>query len=563
MDITNLLNIIEKKKKYHFWIFLGILTSLTLFMIYCYMPLDKISPGHDYMFHYKRMCTLMQALKDGSFPIYLDYNAYEGYGYATKWFYSDFVLIPFAYIANLIGLPTAYKVMYFTMSILCGILTYFATKRIYKNSLGASITGILFTFCTYRLQDLYERFALGEALSFTFIPLVFWGLYEIIKGNYKKWYIISIAFSLLIFTHLLSTVLAFTTIVIIIVFYYKDFFREPKRFLYLVIAGIITLFLTAYYLFPFIEQYQASFFNFQQPNAHTFAQHNRSEVLRIIHGMFSIGFITMERYYFLPSIGVILTFLISLRFFIYDKSKEIKSVDLGVIIGIVYIVSCFNFIPWSLYPLKWFNFIQFPWRLFEFSSFFFALASGYYLTKVLRKTRRSLIAVILLLFLISNSIIMNATSYKKLFDYENSIIEQPTFENRFLLVDLEYFPYRMSGDSLHYIEKKKHNIYKKNIDTEINNIQRIEGGMNFNISINKPDTLELPIIYYKGYYANIDDQDIKIWESKYGLIEMEVNKSGAIHVEFTGTPIQKYSIYITIISYLLLFIYMSWNRKNI
>lgn len=580
MDIGNILNRIEKKKKYinlnsllskiennkksHFWIFLFFLFTLTIIMIYNFMPLDKMNPGHDAFFHYRRMAVLMEALKNNSFPVYLDYDAYNGYGYATKWFYPDFILIPFAFIGNYIGIIYAYKVLYFTMTILCGLFTYFATKRIYKNTLGAAITAILFTFCTYRLQDMYERFAVGEALSFTFIPLIFLGLYEIIKGDYKKWYIISIGFSLLIFTHVLSAILTFTTVIIIIAICYKDFIKENKRLIYLIIGGIVTVFLTAYFLFPLIEQYNSSYFHFQKPNVKTLAQHNRLTLLKILRGLFTLGFLNIHKYYIIPSIGLILIFVITLRLFIKEKSKDLKLADIGVIIGLIYIVSCLDVIPWSFYPFRFFNFIQFPWRLYEFTSFFFALAGGYYLCILLKKDSNIYIGVIpLLLGAIALVIIMNSSSYKKTFDYSGYTIVEPSFESRYHLMNLEYLPYSLSIDSLEYIRKKGNNIYTQNIDTQISDFQRIRGGISFNIKVNKTDSLELPIIYYKGYYASQHNKNIPIKESKYGMIQIPIYESGPIHVEFTGTRIQKYSIYITLVSYLLLCVYIYWyNRKN-
>lgn len=565
MYIINLLNTTVKNKKWHFWIFFTVLTCLTVFMIYFYMPLDKIDPGHDCLFHYRRMSVLMEALKHNSFPVYLDYSAYDGYGYATKWFYPDFILIPFAYLANYIGIISTYKVLYFTMTILCGLFTYFTAKRIHENTLGAAITAILFTFCTYRLQDMYERFALGEAISFTFIPLVFWGLYEIIKGDYKKWYIISIGFSLLIFTHVLASIMTFITVIIIIAICYKDFIKENKRFLYLIIGGIATIFLTAYFLFPIIEQYNSGDFHFQEPLVNMLPQYNLISILDIFKSLLTLAFLYINKCSIIPSIGLILTSTITLRFFIKREYKNLKLFDIGVVIGIIYIILCWDIFPWSHYPFKLFNFIQFPWRLYEFVSFFFALAGGYYLCILFEKKNTTNITVVTLLLLgaIMLAIKINSLSYKKAFNYNHEyVIFEPSFENNFHLMNLEYLPSSLPIDSLEYIRRKGDNIYAQNIDTQVSDFQRKKGGVNFNVKINKPDSLELPIIYYKGYYANLNNKNIPTKESKHGMIQIPINESGKVYVEFTGTPIQKYSLYITFISIILLCMYIYWYYKK-
>ena len=96
--MNNLLDKIAQKKKYHFLIFFVVLVLLSLAMMVLYKPL---CPGDDFFFHYRRLQALMDGLKESPWLIYLDYSAIDGYGYFTKAFYSDFVLIPFAFIGNL------------------------------------------------------------------------------------------------------------------------------------------------------------------------------------------------------------------------------------------------------------------------------------------------------------------------------------------------------------------------------------------------------------------------------------------------------------------------------
>ncbi len=171
--------------KYDFRIFLVLLFSLSLFMICWFGPLS-VYAGHDYYFNIGRFEMLIQTIKAGNYPIYIDYNTLEGYGYFTKGFYPDLVLFPFALLAILTGAGIAYNLMIFTMTFLCGLFMYNAVKVVFGNSFVSAISAILYTFSAYHLFDWYNRAALGESISFTFLPLVFLGLYHIIKGDYKK-----------------------------------------------------------------------------------------------------------------------------------------------------------------------------------------------------------------------------------------------------------------------------------------------------------------------------------------------------------------------------------------
>lgn len=549
-------NTTEEKK--NFYIFLLIITGLTSLMIYCYMPLDKINPGHDYLFHYKRMLSLMESLKENGSLIYIDNEALNNYGYATKWFYPDFVLIPFAIIGNIFGITTAFKVMYFVMTLLCGIFTYICVNRILKNSIIATFSGLMFAFCTYRLQDLYERGALGESLSFTFVPIVIWGLYEIIKGNYKKWYIISIGFSLMIFTHMISTVLMFVTVLIFLIIYYKNLLSEPKRIVYLIVAGIVSIILSGYFLFPFIEQLVSNKFYFQsvENGASTY---DSVPIFKIVYGMFSIGLPFVKSITFYPQIGLVLTLGIVSRFFIKNKPATIKKIDTIVIIGLVYILIGFSSKIWGYYPLKALEFIQFPWRLFEFSSFLFAIAAGYYITTLLKN--KYLIGYAILVCLIISSIIFLSKSYKDYNDYDNHTIPEETFANQYLyLMGYEYIPSKI--EDISSIESKSNTIATQHPYTKLTNYQKEKNSISFDITVNNPELAELPLIYYKGYVAKINNETIPIKESNNGFVEVPIEKTGHIEVSFTGTSVQKYSIYITLISYLFLGIYIVIENKK-
>lgn len=568
MNITNILNTIEKNKKWHFWIFFAVLLFLTIFMMYHYNTFNLINQGHDAPFQFNRFVKLVESIKNGTFPIYID-NGVNQYGYATKLFYPDFILIPFALIGCLIGYVKSYQLIYFTVTILCGLLSYLSVKNIYKNNLAAYISAILYTFSLYRLQDLYDRSALGETITFAFIPLIFWGIHEIIKGDYKKWYIISIGFSLCILTHVLSALLGAVIILIIVVLYLRDFIKEPKRIKYLFIAACSTVLIAAYYIFPYCEQIINDSFNYQN---FTLADNFGKPAQKIIQGMFLIGITDTQYSYFVPSIGLTLTLPLFFRFFIYDKTKNIRIADLAVLFALILIVFAFDNISFGFYKhIKLFAIIQFAWRFFEYVSFFLALACGLYLSIIVKNDKRSMALLSALLLIMAIMIVLSSTAYKYRYqDIGSNLYEKYTKGD--LKVTKESFYYLGAGNESEYfpipvsitnIEKRGSIISKQHPDTEIKNIKRINTDIFFDIKLDQNESLELPIVYYKGYYAQINNKNIPIQKSKNGLIEIPINESGSVHVEFTGTPIQKYSLHITLISILLLCIYIYWyNRKN-
>lgn len=551
----NILNAIAANKKNHFWLFLSVLIVLSLLMMYFYQPLH---PGQDFFFHYRRLQALMDGMRTSPYLIYLDYGAMDGYGYFTKAFYSDFVLIPFALIGNLTNIEFAYQFMIFTMTVLCGIFTYIAVNKIYKNTYAAGISAILYTFAVYRLLDIYHRAAIGEALSFTFVPLVFLGLYHIIKGDYKKWYILAIGYSLMIFTHLISSVLMFVTLLIIVAIYYKPMIKEPERIGYLVLSGVVTLIIVSYYLFPMLEQMASNTFYYESRDIMSKAQDAALKVNWIIWGLFS-GVIHPKQV-FIPGTGLLLTGMVVLRLFVYGKSKELRSVDILVLIGFIYILASSSLFPWSVFPFNKLNFIQLPWRLLEFSSFFFAVAGGYYLSQAISSKKRLFAAGALVCIM---SIIIMANDGKLYQDIRSnrSITQVAALENDYHLGGLEYVPSKVP--SAEYIAQRGDSIGRVYGSTGILDFRKEKGVTIFDLQTSVMENLELPLLYYKGYRAELNGKGIPVAESDNGLVLLPVDESGSVKVYYAGTIMQKTGFYITILAILVLCVYIFLqNRKK-
>ncbi|MDR0825448.1 MAG: hypothetical protein LBN74_10170, partial [Prevotella sp.] len=511
-------------------------------MMYFYQPL---CPGQDFFFHYRRLQALMDGLTDSPYLIYLDYDAIDGYGYFTKAFYPDFILIPFALIGNLTSAAFAYQFMIFTMTVLCGVFTYVTVNTVYKNTYAAAIGALLFTFAVYRLLDIYHRAAIGEALSFTFVPLVFLGLYQVIKGNYKKWYILTIGFSLMIFTHLISSVLMAVTMMVFVLIYYKSFVKEPKRIGYLVLAGLAAIIITGYYIFPMMEQMLSDTFYYESRNLMSKAQDSTLGLHWIIWGMFT-GIIIPEQA-LIPGVGLSLTCAIALRLFVYEKSPRLKSIDRGVIIGLCYIVACLPIFPWSVFPFSLLNFIQLPWRLLEFSCFFFAIAGGYYLSQLLRTNKRLFVGGIVVVAAIALVFANDAKMYQK-YRCGRAITQEAAIGNDYHLGGMEYVPERVP--SIEYIHQRGDSVKALNAAVSIDDFKKAGGVTSFDLRINNPDSLELPLIYYKGYTASLNGKELPVSESENGLVQVAVDRSGRVEAYYKGTFVQKMGFCITIITIL-------------
>lgn len=567
----NKLNFIHNKyisiilnTKYNTILFIVISLLLSIFLNNRYIIDGYLIRGHDIPFQYNRYYNLWEAILNNNILTYIDSNPLN-YGYATKFFYPDLTLLPFAYVGKYIGVFNSFQLMLISMTFLCCIFTYISVKNITKDKLTGYISAILYSFCLYRIQDLYERAAIGETFTFTFVPLIFWGLYEVIKGNYKKWYILAIGFSLIILTHILSTILLTSIVIVIIALNIKSLLKEKKRIIYLMVTIVAIILLSSCFIFPIVEQFLNDTFNVNNINNDFF---KRLSLQQIISGLFLLAPTNINFWKFTPYIGLTLVLPILFRFFLNSKVEDTIKIDKILIWSLVVLLFCSDILPKSLYPSIFFAKIQFLWRYYEYISFGLALSSGFYFSKILKKNKKSILLLTIYLFLIIIMIVIHSTNYK----YE--LIEENIYTSigRERPIGNELNSYNLgSGDALEYfpvpitlktIEKRGNIIKYKNKTTSIEDIEKNNNKIKCKIYSTDKECVELPLTYYKGYKAYFNENEIEIHKSKDGFIELITNGSGTLNIIFEGTFLQKNSIYITLVSIILIGLYIHLLKKK-
>lgn len=150
-----------------------------------------------------RLAAFHQTLRSGQFPVRFLFGLNHGYGYpVTNFLYP----LPF-YLGELIhllgfGFIDSVKILFGASFILGAFFMY---------RYAGLAAAIVYSFFPYRIFDTYTRGSLGEAISFIFLPLIF---YLIDK---KKIIFASIATAALICSH---NVIAFIFLPIILVYAY-------------------------------------------------------------------------------------------------------------------------------------------------------------------------------------------------------------------------------------------------------------------------------------------------------------------------------------------------------
>jgi hypothetical protein len=386
------------------------------------------------------------------------------------------------------------------------------------------------------------------------MPLVLWGVYEIIKGDYKKWYILTIAYFLLINTHLISTIIISIITLVFLAIYYKSLVKETVRLKYLALSGITALIACSYFIFPLLEQlFSNTFWMTSKP---FFAGEMGLNWRYTVQTIF-----TYFNHDSNVSIGGILTAMVCLRFFLKKKNfPQLKQVDYCVIVAYLCVLLCY-YRFWNIFPSGFTHIIQFPWRFLPVASFLLAVAGGVYASLLFAKSHISRKA---LFFLLVSIVSLYGMGYGMDRLYKQNILAITALTTDFpkTVVGAEYLPEKVP--SIKYIEERGDKVASLHTGTEIDGLARQKDGLSFSLKTNQKERLELPLIYYKGYRAELNSKELEVGESPNGLLEITACDSGIVNVYYAGTFVQKISVWITLLSLFALigFIYYKKCRPE-
>ena len=526
----------NKKNIILFLLLLTVISSITLFLI------PNMSRGHDLAFHLSRISALKDNLKIGIIGGYIYPNYLGGYGYGNPLFYPDLFLYIPAFLSYLgLSVITSYKIFLFLISFASIIIMYITVRGISKNNKCALISSILYGFAAYRLVDMFTRAALGETLAFIFAPLVIYGIYEIIYGDYKKYYLLVIGMSGLILSHLISTFVIGILLVILCLINIKKLWKEKKRISYIVISAFITLGITAYFIFPMLEQMMSGNFLFNNLDE-TSKLMERSLPLWSIFFEFPNHILTNL---WIPT-GIGIGFLLLIYYYIKNFKECSKFIHFCFIGGILFILCSTNIFPWVLFQ-SILSPIQFPWRFYFIAVLLLSIGGGLLISNIRLDLNKTVVKffVICLIPVISIGILnFTEQNIKEVGEYEISFAEYMPVNG-----DKEYILKR--GDIITSTYPLEHSFNRNGLELEIS--------FSNNVTDN---SLELPLIYYKGYKATIDNKELYVYESNNGLVSVDIDtiNSGVIKVSYGGTKIQFVSKIISLISILSFIILVIMKR---
>lgn len=221
---------------------------------------DYISIGADTTFQLTRIEGLTQTILEGNqFPVRVQSYWLYGHGYAVSTFYGDMFLLP-AVLLRLCGFPmvTAYQFLIYTINTVTALVAWFSFRRCSESRLSALLGTVLYVLAPYRIYNLYNRGAVGEAWGMAWFPLIFCGLYLLLTERtegrtYRRYkYCLIAGFTCLLHSHLISMEIALLGTAFVCLICYKRTFRR-QTVLELFKGAGITLAVNCWFWLPLAQ----------------------------------------------------------------------------------------------------------------------------------------------------------------------------------------------------------------------------------------------------------------------------------------------------------------------
>lgn len=538
--------------------------------------------------HMLRIFGMEQILKEQNFPPFIYSKFANGFGYAINLFYSPIVTYGPLFF-RIFGLHyyTCLKLFAYSTILISCFTMYNFLYDVSKKREIAILGAVIYAFIPYRLETIFNRFAIGEFTAYIFFPMLFHGLFNLLKGDGKKHYYIAISAIGLILTHTISTEYSAIFALLYIIFNFKQL-KNKGVIRKIVINVIFILAITTFFTVPLMEhKILGNYVIFNSTSMKSLPSDVQNSTIKISQLFKDIGEVNGVSF----KIGIPLIILTLLGIVSYKKvDKNIRSEYITfAVIAMISLAMVTKLFPWIIMP-KTLTTLQFAWRMlafFEFALSIICAINLYYFidiickkssknskdTKVHTKTENLynmlLLFAIIVIITSMMKIDYNYSYEKEKFltdeEYETKINEK----NSIWSINREYLPEKVDVKKLgkSYLDYRENRVYVLDGNATIINEKKEDLQLEFDIENYKANTiLELPYIYYLGYTVTTEQNEkIQVFESDNGMLAIKLDEnieSAHITVKYTGTIIEKVSYLISAISIITFIGYVIYSKKQ-
>lgn len=558
-------NIKNRKEKITVAFILGIITICASYPLFS----NTIIYGHDIKYHLGRIEGIKSGLLAGQFPVRIHSDIFGGYGYASSMFYPElFLYIPA--ILRILGvtLVTSVQVFLVLTNFMTALFMYLAAYKMSKSRQIGMISSALYVLSIYHLCDMYTRFAIGETIAMAFLPLIIYGMYELLYGDATKWNYAVIGITGALQSHILTIIFTIPLVIIVTIICIKRVCNK-SRLLAIIKALAACVLLNIWFIVPFVQMMKEDinldnlkrtvadnalyvsqlFESFTNPTGgRNVIGTGTASVMPVHIGIFII-------------VGTVLCIYNIISHNI-EKEEDKKVSGTLILFGVFTAYATTYLFPWEFLqgiPLigDIVSMVQFPWRLLAYSTVFLSMAAAYGIYYAFQNVelKKAMVAVSILASIIPAAMFLDTFNTGKITLYRGEGISSTEIASG------EYF---YTGTSISLSEKRGDLVEASSDKLLIRGYSKKNGKVQMDIenTSGNPEYIEVPLLYYPGYIAVLDsDTRLNIEKGNDNVLRVDVptDSNGTVLIQYRGRKLWDIC---TIISILTAITLIAWPYKD-
>ncbi|WP_155286954.1 6-pyruvoyl-tetrahydropterin synthase-related protein [Lacticaseibacillus zhaodongensis] len=227
---------------------------LVISLLFCFPLFNSGLAGpQDTRFHLGRILSMGNVWHS---PV--NFLTFAHHGNMINPYYPWLTIYPAYLLVKLTGsLATGYKLFIVLITFLTAVSAYYSFMAMKHQRTAALVFASVYTFAAYRSVNVFLRGALGETLCALFLPIAFLGLYQVLRGNWRKWPLLTAGMTLILYTHLLTVALSVILCAIFAVLALPQMDHRLQRITAGIKAAGMTVLLSLAFILPFLQMSRA------------------------------------------------------------------------------------------------------------------------------------------------------------------------------------------------------------------------------------------------------------------------------------------------------------------
>lgn len=505
--------------------------------------------GHDSLAHLVRLYQYDLALKDGQILPQWAGSLLAGRGYPVFIFaYPLPYLIAEGFHLAGFSLAVAIKLTFVLAYLVSAITMYFLALNLWKSRLAGFTAALLWSWAPPIFEKIFIGAALGEVVAYGFIPLTFLAIFKLIqKPSFKLAILLSLFTSAWILSHLLNPII-FSPLLVIFIF--SRLIRSKTKTLclkYLFLSGLITLGLSAWFLFP-----AATEVKFTHYHEFVLSQYADQFVSfsRLLYSTWGTDAPGWGNNPVSQQVGLAqwLGIAIALLFFFRKATPFLLGFGLSI-----FLMLSISKPVWDLPTLL--QNVSTPWRFLSLAVFSATLAGS----GALQQIKNSWLRIGLFLCLIFLALYGNRNHLR--------INEKRNYDLNFLQSYTgvatgwnEHLPIWVK-DTPHQFPLNKLEVLSGDCQIQVGEIK--SNLQQFQLNCSQDSVIQLNTAYYPGWKIKHNQKIISIKPGVNGMISFTVPAGdGLLVARFSSTPLRLISKLISLFTLLFILLYYFRNRLN-